>query len=100
MLERGEIHLGIGVLDAVQADNRHFAIYPVRPLEMIAACHPSFPLEAGSMLDLGRIAAHPLLLSDSSFAVRKKFDAVCRVAGLKPNILIESRASHTLLALA
>jgi DNA-binding transcriptional LysR family regulator len=100
MLERGDIHLGIGVLDAVQADNRHFAIYPVRPLEMIAACHPSFPLATGGVLDIGRIAPHPLLLSETSFAIRKKFDAICRLAGLKPNILIESRASHTLLALA
>ena len=28
MLENGEIHLAIGLLDAVQADDRHFAIYP------------------------------------------------------------------------
>ena len=31
---------------------------------------------------------------------RKTFDAVCRLAQLKPNILVESRAPHTLLALA
>ena len=32
--------------------------------------------------------------------VRKTFDAVCRLARLKPNILIESRAPSNLLALA
>lgn len=100
MLERGEIHLGIGLLDAIQADDRQFAIYPVRPLELMAACHPSFPLEGGSMIDISRIASHPLLLSHTSFSARKTFDAVCRLAGLKPNILMESRAHHTKLALA
>jgi DNA-binding transcriptional LysR family regulator len=41
-----------------------------------------------------------LLLSDGSFTARKTFDAVCRLAGIKPNILMESSAQHTKLALA
>jgi DNA-binding transcriptional LysR family regulator len=41
-----------------------------------------------------------LLLLDSSYVVRRAFDAACRLAGLKPNIMLESRAPHTLLALA
>lgn len=100
MLERGEIHIGIGLLDAVQADDRQFAIFPMRPLEFIVACHPSYPLERGGALDISRIVSHPMLLSDTSFSARKKFDAICRLAGLTPNILMESRAHHTKLALA
>ena len=100
MLERGEIHVGIGLLDAVQADHRQFAISSVKPLELIAACSRSFPLAEGSALDLSRITSHPLLLPDTSFSARKTFDAICRLAGLKPNILMESRAHHTKLALA
>jgi DNA-binding transcriptional LysR family regulator len=41
-----------------------------------------------------------LLLLDSSFLVRNNFDAACRLAGLKPNIFIESRSPQGLLALA
>ena len=100
MLERGEIHLAIGLLDSIQANDRQFAIHPVRPLELMAACHPSFPLESGARIDISRIASHPLFVSDSSFAARKTFDAVCRLAGLEPNIIMESRAHHTKLALA
>ena len=100
MLERGEIHIGIGLLDAVQANDRQFELYPMRPLELMAACHPSFPLERGDSVDIAGIASHPLLLSDTSFSARKTFDAICRVAGLKPSILMESRAHHTKLALA
>ena len=100
MLERGEIHLGISLLETVEADERQFGIYQVPPLELLAAFRPSFPLERHRLVDIGRIAVHPLLVLDSGFVMRRTFDAICRVAGLRPNILIESRAPHTLLALA
>jgi DNA-binding transcriptional LysR family regulator len=100
MLERGEIHLGIGLLETVATDDPQFGIYPVPPLEIVAACHPSFRLERGRMIDVSRIASHPLLLLDPSFGLRKTLDVICRLERLKPKILIESRAPHTLLALA
>ena len=99
MLERGEIHLGI-LLEAVHADERCFARFPVPPVELLAACHPSFHLKRGITIDIGDLASCPLLLLDSGFVVRKRFDAVCHAARLKPNILIESRAPSNLLALA
>jgi len=99
MLERGEIHLGI-LLQAVQADDRRFGSWPVPPVELLAACHPSFQLKPGNTIDIGRLASCPLLLLDAGFVVRRTFDAVCRLAQLKPNILIESRAPSNLLALA
>jgi DNA-binding transcriptional LysR family regulator len=52
------------------------------------------------MIDIARLAPYPLLLLDSSFVIRKTFDAVCRLARLRPNVLIESRAPSNLLALA
>jgi DNA-binding transcriptional LysR family regulator len=99
MLERGEVHLGI-LLQAVQPDERLFDSYPVPPVELLAACHPSLRLKRGNAIDVGELAAHPLLLLDAGFLVRKTFDAVCRLAGVKPNVLIESRAPSNLLALA
>jgi DNA-binding transcriptional LysR family regulator len=99
MLERGEIHLGI-LLQAVQADDRYVGSYPVPPVELLAAFHPSFQLGPGSKIDIRRLASYPLLLLDSGFVIRRTFDAVCRLAKLKPNILIESRAPSNLLALA
>ena len=52
------------------------------------------------MMDVSRLAAYPLLLLDSGYSVRKMFNAACRLADVEPNILLESRAPHTLLALA
>jgi DNA-binding transcriptional LysR family regulator len=100
MLERGEIHLGQSLVHAVEPDDRRFASQPLQPVDMLAACHPSLVLGKGLTIEIGRLAPYPLLLMDSGFVVRRTFDAACRLAGLKPNILLESRAPHTLLALA
>jgi len=40
-----------------------------------------------------------LLLLDG-YSIRRLFDAACHLANVEPNILLESRAPHTLLALA
>jgi LysR family nitrogen assimilation transcriptional regulator len=52
------------------------------------------------MIDIGRLASYPLLLLEPGYSVRVQFNAACRLANLKPNVLFESRAPHTLLALA
>ena len=48
----------------------------------------------------GGLAAHPLLVLDTSFVSRRTFDATCRLAGIEANIVFESRTPHTLLAMA
>jgi DNA-binding transcriptional LysR family regulator len=68
--------------------------------DVLAACRPSLPLGSDGMIDIVALAPHPLLLLDSGYSVRRLFNAACRVADVEPNILLESRAPHTLLALA
>ena len=99
MLERGDIHLGI-LLHAVQVEDRPFGRHEVPPVELLAVCHPSLRIKLGKTIDVRALASYPLLLLDSGFVVRKTFDAVCRVAKLKPKIVMESRAPSNLLALA
>ena len=99
MLECGDIHLGI-LLHAVQVDDRSFGRSEVPPVELLAVCHPSFRPKFGNTIDVRVLASYPLLLLDSGFVVRKTFDAVCRLAKLKPKIIMESRAPSNLLALA
>jgi DNA-binding transcriptional LysR family regulator len=100
MLERGEIHLGQNLLHAVQPDDPRFGNHPLGPVELLAACDPSFRLGNRGTIEVSHLTPHPLLVLDVSFSVRRAFDASCRIAGLKPNIVFESRAPHTLLALA
>jgi DNA-binding transcriptional LysR family regulator len=100
MLESGEIHVGISLLQPIQAGNHPFATLELPPLAFLAACSPSIDLGSTESIDIGRLGSHPLLLPEASFFVRATFDAACRVADFRPNIFFESRTPHTLLALA
>jgi DNA-binding transcriptional LysR family regulator len=40
------------------------------------------------------------LLLLNGYSIRRLFDAACRLANVEPKILLQSRAPHTLLALA
>ncbi len=101
MLERGEVHVAISTAGAIQSGDHPLESIWLPSLEFVAACNPSFELgKAAASVDVRSLGLHPLLLLDSSFAVRAAFDAACRVAELKPNIQFESRTPHTLLALA
>jgi DNA-binding transcriptional LysR family regulator len=98
-LERGDADLCIGLLGALQAERR-FASYQLPDVEMLAACQPSLRLGQRGAIEIAQLAKHPLMLFDSTYAFRKSFDAACAIAGVEPNVVLESRAPHTLLALA
>src|SRR5205814_4056624 len=65
-----------------------------------AACAPNLGVGHGGVIDIARLAAYPLLLLDSGYSIRRLFDAACRLTDVEPNVLLESRAPHTLLTLA
>jgi LysR family transcriptional regulator, nitrogen assimilation regulatory protein len=96
MLERGEVHIGIR---HDQRDQR-FERLVLPPDEVLAACTPSLDLGRAGTIEIGRLASYPLLLLESGYSIRRLFNAACRLADVEPNILLESRAPHTLLALA
>ena len=100
LLERGQVHATVGVIQSSQSDNPFIESFPLSPLEFLAASQKPLEATAGGDVDLVRLAAYPLLLLDSDFYVRQIFDAACRLAAVKINVFIESRAPHTLLALA
>jgi DNA-binding transcriptional LysR family regulator len=51
-------------------------------------------------VEIEHLAAHPLLLLETSFVFRRIFDAACRLAGFEPRVAFESRTPHVLLAMA
>jgi DNA-binding transcriptional LysR family regulator len=97
LLERGEVHIGIRHDQGV---NPSFESFALPSDDVLAACARSLPLGRDGMIDIVPVASHPLLLLDSGYSVRRLFDAACRVADVEPDILLESRAPHTILALA
>src|SRR5262249_57688884 len=99
MLERGDVDISIGLLGALQSEHR-FASYQLTGVDILAACHPSLRLGRRGTIEIAQLARYPLLLLHSPYAFLQSFDAACAVAGLEPNVVMESRAPHTLLALA
>ena len=99
MLERGDIDLGIGLSGAVHAEQR-FGSHPLATAEILAAYNPSMRLVRKATIEIVELGDYPLLLLDSSYGFRRLFDAACRLAGIEPNVFVESHAPHALLALA
>jgi DNA-binding transcriptional LysR family regulator len=99
-LESGDIHLGQNLMGAVPPDDPRFACRPLEPVELLAAFAPSLGLACGREIEIGRLAQHNLLVVDTDHVFRRHFDAACRLAGIQPDIAFESRAPHTLLAMA
>jgi DNA-binding transcriptional LysR family regulator len=100
LVERGEVHITICMTRSIEDENHPFESFALPPIDFLAACHTSLPLGSAGTVDIVKLAPHPLLLLDTSFGVRNTFDAACRLAGIKPNIFIESRSPQALLALA
>jgi LysR family transcriptional regulator, nitrogen assimilation regulatory protein len=97
MLERGEVHVGIR---HDRYPSRFLVSRALPPDEILAACNPSRSLGYAGTIDIGDLATYPLLLLESGYSIRGLFDAACRIASVEPNVLLESRAPHTVLALA
>jgi DNA-binding transcriptional LysR family regulator len=100
MLERGEVHLGQNLALAAQLGDERFASHPLESVDLLVACRPALQLGEGPAVEIERVASHPLLLLDTSYIFRRTFDAACRLAGLAPQVMFESRTPHTLLAMA
>ena len=69
MLERGEFHLGITTIRALQRDSDAFDRVELPPIEFLAASHHSVMLEKPATSTSRTLRAIPLLL-ESSFFVR------------------------------
>lgn len=100
LLERGDIHLGQNLANAVQREEQRFESHRLEPVELLLAFQPKLAPDTGSSLEINCLASHPLLLLDTSYVFRRTFDAACRLAGLVPTIAFESRTPHTLVAMA
>jgi DNA-binding transcriptional LysR family regulator len=100
VIERGEAHLAINVVNVVPVDNQRFASYMLPLFHVVAAYSPSLPIAETDTIEIKALARYPLLLPSSHYATRSIFDAACGVAGVRPDVMVESGAAHALLALA
>jgi len=93
-LERGDVDLALVV------PNDRFRARPLFPAHSMAVMSKKHPLSRRRALDLADLADKPLLLLNRTFGSREWFDSACNVARIRPRVLLESAAPHTLVALA
>lgn len=94
-LERGDVNLAF-----TAAGDARFSARLLAPLYVLAARLKSRGTGGGAALEIESLASEPLLLLRRDFASREWFDTACQVAHLRPRVLLESGAPHTLVALA
>jgi DNA-binding transcriptional LysR family regulator len=95
-LERGDIDLAV-----IVAGDRRFQERLLRPpVYVLCVCARTHRFARRATLDVGELAETPLLLLRREFGSRLWFDAACQAANIRPRVLLESGAPHTLIALA
>ena len=67
---------------------------------VLAALSRAQPLARRAVIEIAELSELSLLLLRRDFGSRLWFDAACQVANIRPDVLLESGAPHTLIALA
>ena len=94
-LERGEVSLAFMQAGDARFDGR--ILYPMHVLIVVSKNHR---LSRRTVVEIGELADEPLLLLRREFGSRAWFDAACEMAHIRPQVVLESAAPQTLVALA
>jgi LysR family cyn operon transcriptional activator len=96
-VDRGDVHLGI-------LPSGHDALHGrlLYPIYVIVAVSPNHPFARLRVVEISDLEKKPLLLMNRQLlsGLRSWFEAACDVAHVKPRVVFESAAPHTLVALA
>lgn len=94
-LEFGDVQLAL-----IAVDDDRFRVRPLYPVRGIAVIANDHKFSRRRTIEAAELADEPLLLLRSEFASRDWFETACRVARIRPRVLLESAAPHTAIALA
>ncbi len=94
-LDQGDLNFAIMAVDDERFEQR--LLYPVYGLAVMSGKHR---LSRRAAIEVTELADEPLMLLRGGFASRDWFETACRIAHLRPRVLLESAAPHTVMALA
>jgi LysR family transcriptional regulator, cyn operon transcriptional activator len=95
-LERGQVDLAV----IVAGDRRFEQQVLTPPIYVLAAVSHKDQLGRRGVVEVADLAELPMLLLRREFGSRLWFDSACQAANVRPRVLLESGAAHTLIALA
>ena len=94
-LDRGDLNFAIMAVDDERFEQR--LLYPVHELAVMSGKHR---LSRRTAIEVTELSDEPLMLLRGGFASRDWFETACRIAHLRPRVLLESAAPQTVMALA
>jgi LysR family cyn operon transcriptional activator len=94
-LEHGEFDLTL----TSGVEGTRFRYQTLYPMHLLAAVSPRHRLARRTTLEVADLADEPLMLLQRGFASRAWIDIASQVANIRPRVLLESAAPHTLVAL-
>jgi LysR family cyn operon transcriptional activator len=94
-LQTGDVQLA-----TIAATDEPFMVRPLYPVYGVALWSKTHRLGQRRAIDVLELADEPLLLLNRNFASREWLDAACSVGHIRPRVLLESGAPHTIIALA
>lgn len=93
-LERSEIQIA-----HMPAGDERFQGRLLYPMHVLILVPKSHRLARRAVVELLDLSEEPLLLLGRGFGSHQWFEAACRIAQIRPRILLESSAPHTLVSL-
>ena len=99
MIERGEVQLGT-ITQVLPPGADHFGKLELMSIVFSAVYNAPFKLRRARTIELRDLRAYPLLVLAPTYVLRQTFDAACRLARIKADIVFECSSPHTLLSLA
>ena len=93
-LERSEVQIAHLAAGDERFEGR--LLYPMHVLVLVPKSHR---LARRAVVELVELSDEPLLLLGRGFGSHQWFEAACRIAQIRPRILLESGAPHTLVSL-
>jgi LysR family cyn operon transcriptional activator len=94
-LERGDVHVA-----EVPAGDQRFLTRLMFPIHALVVLPRTHRLARRATLDIAELADEPMALTRREFRLRGSIDAAFDIAHVQPNIVLESAAPHTLVAVA
>jgi LysR family transcriptional regulator, cyn operon transcriptional activator len=84
----------------MNAGDEDFGRRLLAPNHVLAVVSPKHRLASKKTLEIAELKDESCLLLRRDFVSRGWFDAACHIARIRPHVILESSAPHTLLALA
>ncbi|MDH6265421.1 DNA-binding transcriptional LysR family regulator [Rhizobium sp. SG_E_25_P2] len=97
-LKGGQVHCTVSAAPAQPVET--FGLRRIGSLGYLAVAAPGFFDRPGQPIEASDLFDKPLLMLNRKHASREVFDAVMRVYGARPEIIVESYSPHTLFSLA